>query len=323
MPRTRRFPITDGLRRLVPLPAILTAGVVAAGCTGSDASRAFSVRDSAGVRVVEYAAPPDSATTALGPSPTLSLGAAEGDDVVLFQRILNVVRFADGAVFVADGGSQEIRGFSATGEHLVTFGGRGGGPGEFNFLGDVFAVGEDSIGALDTFVRTVKVFDRSGAFGRSFRLAALAPSVPQTATEHWQQPFPAGFTRDGSLVLRADRAEPDDPEAEIKRNPRRVTVLAPGAGTAVVLGTFPGFQAAVGHVRNRTVIMPLTMGGESMVAVGGATVAVVTTDGTVRRVLTTPADFTPKQADPGFVTGIARDELGVEYVRVYAVPPQQ
>jgi hypothetical protein len=98
------------------------------------ASDNFSVWDSAGVRVVES---PGSVLESALPwlidaAPNLELGqAVGGDSPTQFHQIRGIVGLPDGGLIVLDGGSRELRWFSAEGQHVRTTGGPGQGPGEF------------------------------------------------------------------------------------------------------------------------------------------------------------------------------------------------
>jgi len=247
--------------------------LASAACGGSGPAASFTARDSAGIRLVTYAHVPDSASSELGPAPVLSLGAANGDEAVTFQRIADVVPFPDGAVYVADGVTQEIRGFSATGEHLVTFGRRGRGPGEFSVLKNLFLLGGDSIVGTDAFTGTAQIFDRSGHLSRSF---TPAPGMDPG----FQRAFLAGITDGGSMVLvgSSDQAREGGDDAGYRRFRLRVWLRAPGADSAVAMGTFPGFEMELESWHGRPTMMARIMGGDTKVAAGGPTVAVATTD---------------------------------------------
>ncbi len=91
--------------------------------------------DSAGVRLVVNAGPlwKPGEGWQLTSEPILSLGVLADTPVVQqFHRIDGVTRLSDGTVVVLNGGSGELRAFSASGHHLWTAGGLGQGPGEIS-----------------------------------------------------------------------------------------------------------------------------------------------------------------------------------------------
>ena len=87
------------------------------------------VRDSAGILITENARPPDGSRLGwrIGPEPTVTIGAVEGEDPYLFQWVRSAFRISDGRIVVANGGTEEIRVFTATGTHLLSWGGKGAG----------------------------------------------------------------------------------------------------------------------------------------------------------------------------------------------------
>ncbi len=133
-----------------------------------------TVRDSAGVEIVENERPPDGSRLGwrIGAAPSVSIGRLEGEEPYLFHFAVGASRLDDGRIVVADAGSSEIRAFDASGVHLATWGGRGEGPGEVSQdLISVEAWTGDSIIAWYTRSgMAVSVYDSKGRYGRSFRL---------------------------------------------------------------------------------------------------------------------------------------------------------
>ena len=89
------------------------------------------VRDSAGVRIVENARPPDGSRLdwRLGPEPLVSIGQLDGEEPYLFERVFGATMLTDGRIVIGDDGPKELRVFDRGGNHLETWGGAGGGPG--------------------------------------------------------------------------------------------------------------------------------------------------------------------------------------------------
>lgn len=128
-----------------------------------------TLRDSADVRIAENPRPPEGSRLGweIGPEPTVTIGAADGEDAYLFHQLWKAVTLADGSIVVADGVSNEVRKFDADGVHLTTWGGFGEGPGEFDELRAVARWRGDSIAAWDHFPhRGVSIFDSDGNLGR-------------------------------------------------------------------------------------------------------------------------------------------------------------
>ena len=99
-------------------------------------SRAAQLRDSAGVRITENPLPPEGTIPGweINPEPSLSIGKAEGEAPYLLHRIRRAATLSDGRIVVANGGSNELRVFDASGTHTATWSREGEGPGEFTSL---------------------------------------------------------------------------------------------------------------------------------------------------------------------------------------------
>ena len=157
-----------------------TAGAVvllSAACgAGSDSGPALraEVRDSSGVTIVENARPATGSRLGwrVGEAPAVSIGALEGDEVYQLYAVEDATRLSDGRVAVANGGTSEIRFFSADGGYLESWGALGEGPGEFAQW-DPEAVGTwpgDSIVAAAWWRGQIVIFDADGNPGRTATL---------------------------------------------------------------------------------------------------------------------------------------------------------
>ncbi len=160
-------------------PLLLATSCALAAC-GTATRPAVTVRDSAGVRITLSADAP-LRFAAVDADPALSLGGAEEAGPTQFYRIQNVLVDRSGRLWVADGGSGELRVFLADGTPWKTRGGRGEGPGEFTrirllgaFAGDSVLVADDANGRLTVFdpvgeiVRTVSEAAAGGPWPRLF-----------------------------------------------------------------------------------------------------------------------------------------------------------
>lgn len=129
-------------------------------------------RDSAGVRIVENVRPADDSRLPwrVGQEPSVSIGAAVGDEAYLLHQVSDAIVLPDGRIVVANSGTNELRVFDGAGVHLATWGREGEGPGEFMGLTAVDAWPGDSLVAWESRSRAVSVFDSAGMFGRSFVL---------------------------------------------------------------------------------------------------------------------------------------------------------
>lgn len=113
-----------------PGPLFLALSITACGGENTDSGWAVAAdRVDGVVRVVN--SPPEAV-----PLPTLvaeeelRIGMFEGGGPSSFGMIRSIAVLPDGRLAVADGQPEEVRLFARDGEHLRTFGGKGGGPGE-------------------------------------------------------------------------------------------------------------------------------------------------------------------------------------------------
>ncbi len=88
---------------------------------------------------------PNGAVPALVLGNYVEIGAFDEPAEEVFGAIESVIRLGSGEIAVADGSSGRISRFSATGEFVTSFGGKGDGPGEFSDLGAIFPLGADSV----------------------------------------------------------------------------------------------------------------------------------------------------------------------------------
>ena len=94
---------------------------------------AQSTRDSAGVRIVENARPAWTSRhrLRLEATPLLVIGDTVNAPY-RFRQVRGVFRLSDGRIAVADGGSLQLRIFTADGRFLSASAGRGNAPGRYD-----------------------------------------------------------------------------------------------------------------------------------------------------------------------------------------------
>lgn len=127
-------------RLSVPFHATLLASTVAVSVTAcgdastSDASRPnTTVRDSAGIEIVENALPDDQPVAlTVSDEPIVSIGTVEGDEASQLHRVRDALRMPDGRIAILNAGTHEVRIYREDGTLDVRFGGQGDGPGEFS-----------------------------------------------------------------------------------------------------------------------------------------------------------------------------------------------
>ncbi len=179
-------------------PALLVA------CGDRAVSLAMAeVRDSAGVRIVESTVGmwQEGDAWTVAPTPRVDIGGVEGDPTQQLFGVGDAHRLPDGRIVVANYGSQELLFYDPDGAHLLTAGGRGGGPGEFQAMGGI-EVWHDSLVVTNRQPPTLAFYDLGGRFVRSRR---------------YQSP-PVGLFADGT-VLAAQTNFLEDPKDGMIRPP--------------------------------------------------------------------------------------------------------
>jgi hypothetical protein len=127
----------------------------------------------------------------LGASPSVRIGVADGGPAYTLDRVVGALRLPDGRIVVADAGSRELRVFSAEGQHLISLGGRGKGPGEFDALTWAGHMRGDTVATWDHGLLRWSLFTPAGFVG------SVAPD-PQP---DGMFPRAIGVLSDGSFVL--------------------------------------------------------------------------------------------------------------------------
>ena len=146
---------------MIALRAALLAAPLGA-CEGNTPAGANDpsvlIRDSAGVRIVEYAGTPQAPTLTLAEEPAYTHGTREGD--YTFQNIdagdVSGVLYPDGSAAIADWGNQEVVRIDPQGRASELIARSGEGPGEFGGRTPrLIAGGQDTLLAQDTWNRRV------------------------------------------------------------------------------------------------------------------------------------------------------------------------
>jgi len=165
-------------------------------CGGEAPPTTSTVRDSAGITIVENDAP------AWGPGeawrvsqePVVSIGVAEGAEEYQLFRANGALRLPGGDILIINGGTSELRFYDSTGTYLHAVGREGAGPGEYNMMGGVARFLADSLLVLDFGNDRMVVLGPRGEFGRTFK----TQPAPGASRGFLRGPFP-----DGSLLAQS------------------------------------------------------------------------------------------------------------------------
>lgn len=219
--------------------------VLAAGLFGDVSSaQVGSMRDSAGVRIVEVA---DSVLETLPrwslDGPLLQIGDAGGDRLYELNEATAPWRLADGRI-VVDHDRVELRFYDAQGRHLASVGRRGHGPGEYQHLHQLWRAPHDSLLVGDALAGRVDVRGPAGEFVRSIHTPrSLAPAwLPDRTAILWYSTKPdlttAGLQR-GAIIFRRMLADGRAVDTLAILPGGSVEVLAGGAWRGVRLAGVP------------------------------------------------------------------------------------
>jgi hypothetical protein len=218
------------------LPVILLLGCRAGESPGGGAS----VVDSAGVVIVTNSIADRAITEwSIDPNPMVRIGGAREEPGQQLYRVAGAIRLSDGRLVVANAGSVEIYYYDRAGEFVRAVGGRGGGPGEFQWLDWIAKLDGDTIVAYDSSERRVSWFDDQGELAR-------AVTVRASSDVRW--PSPVGVFDDGSLLVR-QYISPED-YAGLHHWMFRLLRYDAATGSMAPLGKFRGedsFHVPVGR----------------------------------------------------------------------------
>lgn len=168
-------------RRRAPAARTI-AGVVALGLiTACDSNPdpadwpdqlAYGARDSAGIAIVESRRPAPGSRLGwqVSDQPILTIETQATENGPQLYQVQAATRLPDGRIVVANGGSNELLVFEATGSYRAAWAGQGEGPGEFTNLSGLGRLAGDSLIATEALKGRVSVFDYEGNHGRTTRL---------------------------------------------------------------------------------------------------------------------------------------------------------
>ena len=140
-----------------------------------------SVRDSSGIKITQNRRPDAYGRgiwARLAPQPTYEIGVVDGDAPYMFWEIADALGLPGDQIAVVDAGSREIRVFDSGGDHLLTLGGQGQGPGEFSGIPVVRFLPPDTLLALDPNLGRLTWFTLDGRTVRDHSLLGTQGGSP-------------------------------------------------------------------------------------------------------------------------------------------------
>jgi hypothetical protein len=190
-----------------------------------------SVRDSAGVTIVEnHGSPEDISSWSLSDSPVLELGVVDGPEEYQFHGITDLALVSDSVLAVLNGGSGEVRFYDRAGSHLRTVGGSGEGPGEFQAPISLWRFGIDSLLVWDG---RLQRFSLISPEGRVHGVAGLRPAYPN-------RPRIRGVLGPGEVLMIYRVFDP--PEDGFEEQVLHLLRVDVAGGSVDTVGTFPWIE---------------------------------------------------------------------------------
>lgn len=165
--------------KLEPLAFLACAAVAACTATGSTSDSAVTVMDSAGIRIVFNDLEALRVTCAVGSTPVVSIGTAEGDEPYQLFRVFGATRLSDGRVALVNQGSQSVRVYDAHGRFLAAWGRAAEGPGEFRDAFYLWRLPGDTLWVGDYRPWEFEIFAPTGEWVRRVQLVPMYPNPPR------------------------------------------------------------------------------------------------------------------------------------------------
>jgi len=222
--------------------ATVFLAVAACGGGGERGVAAPTVRDSAGISIVE-----NTGTVWAGgkgwtvaDTPSVTIGGLEGEAAADMSGITGVVRLSDGRLAVANGGGPDIRFFDPTGAHLRTSGRKGSGPGEFQTMAGMFGFDGDSLLVADMMTRRMTVLGPDGGAAREFTLGGAGGM--QVGEQSVSLAIPVGAFPDGSVLGMAQAFRINQAPAGAYRDTAAYVVFGPDGAVRDTAMRMPGIE---------------------------------------------------------------------------------
>ena len=262
------------------LPTLLAAALCATACDPAPApgpsagdTTNVTVRDSAGIRIIENHAPqrlPDQFWS-IAPEPEIVIGGREGeapDSSHLVWRVADLALLPDGRVAALSAGHGKVFLFEPSGKFSKSIGRRGQGPGEFLQPSSLQYLPGDTLVVWDGGNRPVSYFDTAGALLRHRRIdvGKLISAIGTGKATEGSSPLP-----DGSFVVTViarDVEPPKAPPGEWWRPPFEYIRIDSGYA-AHSFGSWGGIEQANVDMGGRRMWMPGLFWVNSSMAGGG------------------------------------------------------
>jgi hypothetical protein len=189
---------------------VLGAAIAACAPNADTSSGRVTVRDSAGVQIVEH----DAAAVAALPvwtidtSPELELATTDDD---AFTAIGDLQPWTDGRLVVADRRHRDVREYAVDGTFTRVLARSGQGPGEVSFVSRLQRLPGDTLVVLDGNARRASFFDASGAYRDEVAYPRFTDGAPLRISARLHDGHWLG-------TIRAPWIPPAQPDGRIRRD---------------------------------------------------------------------------------------------------------
>lgn len=227
----------------------LGMALIAVACSPGDrpAASAILVRDSVGIAIAENDLNRLSSSCAVGATPSVSIGTADGAEEYELHRVFGATRLSDGRIALVNQGTQQVRFYDREGKFLLRAGRDGDGPGEFRDAFYLWTLPGDTIWVGDYRPWQFEVFGPDGQWVRGVRPEPLYPNPPGVIS----------VLDDGRSIL-ADRPSSAPSPSGFALGYITVVVHDPGGALIDTIGTYPdGRWGRLGDVPNTPMMYPL------------------------------------------------------------------
>lgn len=234
------------------IPGLVT-GLLGCGQPAAQLVESASVRDSAGIQIVEHPAGYETTLpkwVAADP-PAVEIGGRDEEPGQDLHLVRGAARLQDGRIVVVNGGTAELRFFDGTGKYLFAAGRQGNGPGEFAYLALIQRMKGDTLFAIDGQLRRGSLFAPSGEFIRSMP-TDLGPHLSPSEGGSLNRGYVAGnaLLSTGKL-LGGSNVFPEMKETSgpVHRLPFAIVFLDPDSSKVDTIAVVPGTETypAVGY----------------------------------------------------------------------------
>lgn len=229
--------------------ALITVLLLCSCGGGGPVTSKVTIRDSAGIEIVENDLPlwGEDDEWLVSQETVLEIGAVGGSPEQQLFRVEDVARLSDGRIAVLDGGAQELRIFAPDGQYRMTVGGAGDGPGEFQRPQQLEVLAGDTLRVWDDRAGRTTWFDANGSYLHTESRArkSLQELLSPPYFTIWSHLLP-----DGAFF--AQSAESRRIGEHGLERPRQLFLwISPDLAQVDTLGVFGGVEQAVGSPEGR------------------------------------------------------------------------